>query len=228
MKKEAYDTYDSVESLMPSGPGVGGTEYFFSRPIVSAGQEGIGGHPGALGGIPTRPIPGQSRRVDSFRKTPSKIRRSKVITKKANEKVLDRPQHSGDNLKLSPTEEIDMSLGKEASGTPSSSFLDELGKLYGPEVEKEAQIGAAIKAVAKKFLATGAGRAAKGEVARVGRAATRGRAAAMTAYQRGAGGKLRRAAGAAAAGGRGALRELGPGRAAAAGLGAGILATRGD
>ena len=156
MKKKAYEAYDSFDSLMPSGPGVGGTEYFFSRPVVSAGQEGIVGHAGALGGIPTKPIPGQSTRVDSFRKTPNKARRNKGITKKANEKVLDSPQHSGDNLRLTPMEERDMSLEKEASGMISAAFFDELQKIsHGNGLEKDAQIGAAIKGIAKGIMGAG-------------------------------------------------------------------------
>lgn len=106
-----------------------------------------------------------------------------------------------------------MSLEKEASGIISAAFFDELQKVsQGNGLEKDAQIGAAIKGIAKGILGAGKAGLATGKKS-------------LMATAKGKRGVISRYAKAAKTGITAGAKKLTPGQAAtvagAAGVGAG-------
>ena len=147
MRKKAYQTYDVFSAINPDR---GAQEYYLGvGPLVSGGQEGITGHPGALGGTRTRSAGKQSTQVDSFKRR-RKGQKPSYLVKKATGNLLE----GVDNNAHSTTEESQMSQDMENAGQViAEAFHDELRKIS--EAEKGAQVGAAIKGLIKGIGAAG-------------------------------------------------------------------------
>lgn len=149
MKKQAYQTYDVFSAIHPDR-GAGSQEYYLGiGPLVSGGKEGITGHPGALGGDRTRLAGKDGTQVNSFKRRRKGQKPSYLLKKAAGNltKVVDNsPQHA--------REESQMSQDMEHAGQMiAEAFHDELKKIA--EMEKGAQLGAAIKGLVKGIGAAG-------------------------------------------------------------------------
>lgn len=156
MKKQAYQTYDVFSSIYPDG--AGSQEYYKGvGPLVSGGKEGITGHPGALGGNRTRLAGKDGTQVNSFKRRRKGQKPSYLLKKAAGnllEVVDNSPQHT--------REEPQMSQDMEHAGQMiAEAFHDELRKIS--EMEKGAQLGAAIKGLVKGIGAAGKAGIASGK-----------------------------------------------------------------